>query len=103
MTDGQDKRRKRQPVAVRWRMSPEPTPPEAWRAAQRVFARLAARAYVLEHPELLGAEGAKTGGEPPPPGAGTGEQVEPCEDPRHEGRGSSACGGTANAGPEAEP
>lgn len=46
--------RKRRPITITRVVAPEPIPAEDLAAAERMLARLVARAYAADHPELFG-------------------------------------------------
>ena len=51
----------RRQVTVRVALAPDPMPPEALEAAERLFARWAVRAHLAENPHLLPSEREQAG------------------------------------------
>jgi len=56
--------RPRKSFAIRVVQSDTPADPEAVKRAERVFARLIAKAYIADHPEMFGRSQPAAEGEP---------------------------------------
>ncbi len=55
--------KKRRPLRLITRISSEPMSPEQWRGVERILARVIARAYLADHPELLDTSRGRGDGE----------------------------------------